>query len=271
MFKTFTQGARQSLSKAATLAQGEPEITPDHLVAAILSDSRGMAFLLTQVPHQEAIDLHARALDRIGSPQTVSAGARAQTQPFSLSLRQVLHDVDERFDDISMNELLICLSQCDDTALSGIDLSLNAPAVLTASQVIYAMDVEMSLTDLADIAEMTTSDLKSVLAGRSVFEIEQSDALRDCLGLDVLPKGVRLEHSDEILVNIHAEGECRGEFCTIHRRSDHSMRRFPQHWRSDIAIMERICSHGIGHPDPDDINAHPIHGCDGCCGPQEAL
>lgn len=49
--------------------------------------------------------------------------------------------------------------------------------------------------------------------------------------------------------------------------------------------MERICPHGIGHPDPDDIafkrnrprfgedmaKADSIHGCDGCCqGPKDA-
>lgn len=34
--------------------------------------------------------------------------------------------------------------------------------------------------------------------------------------------------------------------------------------------MERICKHGIGHPDPDDLKvqsswAEGVHGCDGCC------
>jgi hypothetical protein len=34
--------------------------------------------------------------------------------------------------------------------------------------------------------------------------------------------------------------------------------------------MERICDHGIGHPDPDDIRVRErwdegVHGCDGCC------
>lgn len=36
--------------------------------------------------------------------------------------------------------------------------------------------------------------------------------------------------------------------------------------------MERICPHGVGHPDPDEIdlevNAKGIHGCDGCCSAQ---
>ena len=80
---------------------------------------------------------------------------------------------------------------------------------------------------------------------------------------------VKLENSDVIL-RAHKEDVCFGEFCTIHNRSDHSMRSFPQHWRSDRAIMERICPHGVGHPDPDEykirLNKHEgVHGCDGCC------
>jgi hypothetical protein len=34
--------------------------------------------------------------------------------------------------------------------------------------------------------------------------------------------------------------------------------------------MERICSHGVGHPDPDEINTDKTHGCDGCCTPPES-
>ena len=42
-------------------------------------------------------------------------------------------------------------------------------------------------------------------------------------------------------------------------------------------LMERICPHGIGHPDPDHLShtervhgleamlIEAIHGCDGCC------
>lgn len=53
--------------------------------------------------------------------------------------------------------------------------------------------------------------------------------------------------------------------CCIHNPSDHHMRTWPQHWRDDRGIMERICKHGCGHPDPDDITINRIHGCDGCC------
>lgn len=74
-----------------------------------------------------------------------------------------------------------------------------------------------------------------------------------------------LEHSNEVLVKVHDPAICAGQSCTIHNLSDHHMRTFPQHWRSDRMFMERICSHGIGHPDPDELPGNSIHGCDGCC------
>lgn len=77
----------------------------------------------------------------------------------------------------------------------------------------------------------------------------------------------------EITLNTHESERCLGQVCTIHNRSDHPMRAFPQHWRGDRGIMERICTHGVGHPDPDDIKLfgpdgwiEGVHGCDGCCG-----
>ena len=74
-------------------------------------------------------------------------------------------------------------------------------------------------------------------------------------------------------LKVHEKGQCVGEFCVIHNPSDHPMRDFPTHWRFDRAIMERICPHGIGHPDPDDlafnrsqgVRDDGTHGCDGCC------
>lgn len=82
---------------------------------------------------------------------------------------------------------------------------------------------------------------------------------------------VTLENSDEQLYT-HPDFACGGKHCTIHNRSNHLMRSFPQHWRTDRAIMERICPHGVGHPDPDEYKldgaggwAQSVHGCDGCC------
>lgn len=77
-----------------------------------------------------------------------------------------------------------------------------------------------------------------------------------------------------VLVNVHPREVCEGRPCPIHNLSDHSMRDFPQHFRSDNGLMERTCPHGIGHPDPDalpffeslGITTMGVHGCDGCCG-----
>lgn len=80
---------------------------------------------------------------------------------------------------------------------------------------------------------------------------------------------VQLENSQETLEHVHSEYFCALRPCTIHNRTDHHMRSWPQHWRDDRRFMERICPHGIGHPDPDSPwaagSAMWIHGCDGCC------
>ena len=74
----------------------------------------------------------------------------------------------------------------------------------------------------------------------------------------------QLEHS-EVVLTAHNPDRCAAKFCTLHNRSDHIMRSFPQHWRSDRGIMERICPHGVGHPDLDSPwppESHEwIHGC----------
>lgn len=71
----------------------------------------------------------------------------------------------------------------------------------------------------------------------------------------------------------HPAHLCAGEFCAVHNPSDHPLKDAPLNWRGDRGIMERICSHGIGHDDPDDLayrasvgrDASGIHGCDRCC------
>jgi hypothetical protein len=82
---------------------------------------------------------------------------------------------------------------------------------------------------------------------------------------------------DGNLLKTHGPRECAGQYCSLHNPSLHHMRTWRLNWRSDRGLMERICSHGIGHPDPDDIafkhracGAHyaegaALHGCDGCC------
>lgn len=74
--------------------------------------------------------------------------------------------------------------------------------------------------------------------------------------------------------NVHSAFQCEGRACVIHNPSDHVMRDWPHYWREDRALMERICEHGVGHPDPDDVafkvslgygSEYATHGCDGCC------
>lgn len=77
-----------------------------------------------------------------------------------------------------------------------------------------------------------------------------------------------------ILHNVHSATACAGEHCVIHNPSDHHMVEWPMVWREDRDLMERICEHGVGHPDPDDLAYHDlmghswvdgVHGCDRCC------
>lgn len=68
--------------------------------------------------------------------------------------------------------------------------------------------------------------------------------------------------------NVHPADACSGPFCVIHNPSDHPMREFPTHWLDARGLMQRVCPHGITHPDPDALALQPyagLHECDGCC------
>lgn len=75
------------------------------------------------------------------------------------------------------------------------------------------------------------------------------------------------------VIRSHSDGQCAGEYCTIHNPSPEAIEVGRQYWRDDRGIMERICSHGIGHYDFDQWAYHhslgqkyqAVHGCDGCC------
>jgi hypothetical protein len=75
-----------------------------------------------------------------------------------------------------------------------------------------------------------------------------------------------------ILTGVHPPEACAGRGCVIHNPSAHRLADAPLNWRADRRIMERLCEHGIGHPDPDDAafrasqgDEDTMHGCDGCC------
>lgn len=91
--------------------------------------------------------------------------------------------------------------------------------------------------------------------------------LRDRYG-DLVEWRTWTDGTGQTLHNVHSPEICQGRPCVIHNPSDHHMREWPTHYRFDRRIMERICPHGIGHPDPDDpFTGRGIHGCDGCCTP----
>lgn len=81
--------------------------------------------------------------------------------------------------------------------------------------------------------------------------------------------------SGQEIVNVHDESDCEDQpACIIHRPTEHHMSDWPLHWRGDRGIFERICSHGVGHPDPDQFYywqkrdgnlTEAVHGCCFCC------
>jgi hypothetical protein len=77
----------------------------------------------------------------------------------------------------------------------------------------------------------------------------------------------------ETVMQFHPRRICSPGPCVLHNPSEHHMREWRTNYRADRGLMERVCPHGIGHPDPDDLTWHVsqgrdyqgVHGCDGCC------
>jgi hypothetical protein len=85
-------------------------------------------------------------------------------------------------------------------------------------------------------------------------------------------------------IRIHDRSACSAlkdntEFCPFDKPSKHKMLDWPMNIRLDsfsAGLVERICPHGVGHPDPDSTpymakmtlqtkRTWGTHGCDGCC------
>lgn len=75
-------------------------------------------------------------------------------------------------------------------------------------------------------------------------------------------------------IKIHSPKECEGRSCPFHNPSKHKMKDWPMNVRLDNrSLIERICSHGVGHPDPDSVAYFKsigivymdLHACCGCC------
>ena len=78
-----------------------------------------------------------------------------------------------------------------------------------------------------------------------------------------------LEHSS-ISIYSHDPTECPEAVCVFHNRTNHHIRDFRQRWNLSRGIMERICTHNVPHPDPDDRRIisgedNGKHNCDACC------
>jgi hypothetical protein len=77
-------------------------------------------------------------------------------------------------------------------------------------------------------------------------------------------------------IPMHDSDMCEGTFCPFHNPSDHHMKNWKMVIRYDRGgLVERICKHGVGHPDPDSLawlksvgsKDDGVHGCCGygCC------
>ena len=80
-----------------------------------------------------------------------------------------------------------------------------------------------------------------------------------------------------VLLRVHPPTAREGRHCWVHNPTPSHMVRWPVRWRAEKSTAERVCTHGIGHPDPDDVKYNQnlgrdvsIHGCDGCCWPPAA-
>jgi len=83
------------------------------------------------------------------------------------------------------------------------------------------------------------------------------------------------------IAGVHFREDCQaqGHRCVFHNQSRHHMSDLPLLYRDDRNIFERICEHGVGHPDPDQFEywesigreIEAVHGCchKGCCVDEE--
>ena len=81
---------------------------------------------------------------------------------------------------------------------------------------------------------------------------------------------------------VHSKAQCKvtrkaggPKNCVLHRPTIHRLTGSPQILRTS-GLIEDLCIHGVGHPNPDSVAYYRwstgddywgIHGCDGCCGP----
>lgn len=124
-----------------------------------------------------------------------------------------------------------------------------------------------------------------MVAGATAREGMRMTEYFDTRDLVVVPHIARAGYGEQArgphVVTIHPGTQCAGEVCVFHNPMPHRLSQAPMNIRFDNgALVERICEHGVGHPDPDSVayfvRRDPkngkymgVHGCDGCCGPLE--
>lgn len=125
--------------------------------------------------------------------------------------------------------------------------------------------------------------------------MDRIDQLLDSLGIDdplmraVTRQNIMAEMSiglteymNSSTGRVHTKEQCKAsrkaggpKNCVIHKPSLHKLTGARQVLRAST-LIEDICSHGVGHPNPDSAaylnwrdksTSWGVHGCDGCCGP----
>jgi len=118
------------------------------------------------------------------------------------------------------------------------------------------MFIDSTLQLQADYQEMMLEEELAEEEAQSSF-----DEWRDC--------------TDRVFYVHKRTVDCDVHGCAIHNPSYHPLSDAKQYMRADkYWLIERICQHGIGHPDPDSASFIAkqqgskgiwVHGCDGCC------
>ena len=143
-------------------------------------------------------------------------------------------------------------------------IDLRGDGVSTVRWANPAVAIYGTAWETADISSPTPNVLTTV-------QVEVMAARFD------LASGDLVAVSNGMLGHVHSSSSCQGQpwGCWIHDPRPHPLDKAPVRWRDDKSTAERICDHGVGHPDPQDAafwwNTQgrdvTIHGCDGCCGP----
>ena len=156
---------------------------------------------------------------------------------------------------------------------------MNDEIMVPLSEVIQALeDVEGIMSWRAAILSGQQGVDLPILAYAGWFMVAAA-YLEQTFNYPGLPGELVALDSGQVL-RIHSKDECAGTPCPFHAPSNHHMVTWAKNWRGDWALVERLCEHGIGHPDPDsvaylerrhDFSMLTDHRCDGCCASGTAL